>query len=298
MEMDRGIIIDGMPITNAKIAAMRDLISALGPLTTTTDFEELIQMESIRAVTRLWWSGSDLAAFAYVDDYNNLWFDIDPALDSDALGSEIVAWGVECMRRRSLDAGEEMSLDSCSSPKLTAHIRHLEVNGFERQSTLSLNYFRSLSDPITTYPLPDGFTCRAAAGESEAQALVDLQHAAFGTENMTLERRLAIMRAPDYVADLDLVVTAPDGRLAAFCVCMQRDDQTDEAYTEPIGVHPAFRSLGLGKAILALALKSLHDRGIKMARLGTSSENLSMQHLAEALGFVKEEGKLWFSLSI
>lgn len=296
--MGERLKIDGMPITDAKITAMRALISALGPMSTTTDFEELIQMDSIRAVTRLWWSGSDLAAFAYVDDYSNLWFDIDPALDSDALAAEIVAWGVECMHRRSLEAGEEMTLDSCSSPRLTAHIRHLEANGFERQSTLSLNYFRPLSDPIPDFPLPAGFTCRPAAGEAEAQALVDLQHAAFGTENMTLERRLAIMRAPDYVADLDLVVTAPDGRMSAFCVCMQRDDQTDEAYTEPIGVHPDFRSLGLGKSILALALKSLRERGIKTARLGTSSENLAMQHLAEALGFIKEDGKLWFSRSI
>jgi hypothetical protein len=46
--------------------------------------------------------------------------------------------------------------------------------------------------------------------------------AAFGTEYLTVEERLATMREPEYDPELDLLAVAPDGRLAAYCMCFIR----------------------------------------------------------------------------
>jgi mycothiol synthase len=78
------------------------------------------------------------------------------------------------------------------------------------------------------------------------KALVALHRAAFGTDHMTAAERRAMMSAPDYDPELDLVVVAPDGRLAGFCVCgipVEENAVTrrNEGYADPVGVHPAFQ---------------------------------------------------------
>jgi ribosomal protein S18 acetylase RimI-like enzyme len=136
-------------------------------------------------------------------------------------------------------------------------------------------------------------------GETEAAAVVELQRTALQTESMTIPVRLALMRAPDYSPELDLVVEAPNGKLAAFCFCtLERGDQKGIGYAEPIGTHPAYRGVGLGKALLCIALKALSAKGCRTARLSTSAENIPMQHLAESLGFTLDDDLLWFSKSI
>jgi mycothiol synthase len=285
--------------TDTELDSMRALVAAIGTMSTTTDFEEMIQMESTRKITRLWWSGSSLAAFAYVDDYNNLWFDADPHLYSETLGGKIVAWGADCIRQRNVLTGEDNSLDYCILSTNIERIRCVEVNGFVRQSTRSLNFSLPLVEPIAAYSLPPGFLCRSAGGEEEVEALVALHRAAFQTDNMTVERRLAIMHAPNYVVDLDLVVADAEGKLAAFCVCdIQRDELKGIGYTEPIGTHPDYQHRGLGKAVLAAALNALRERGCQAARFGTSSENTAMQHLGLSLGFTLDKEKLWFSKAV
>ena len=65
-------------------------------------------------------------------------------------------------------------------------------------------------------------------------------------------------------------------------------------YTDPIGTHAHYKSRGLGKAMVTAGLHALRDRGAKSAELGTSSENVVMQRLAEALGFIIVSESLWF----
>ena len=71
-----------------------------------------------------------------------------------------------------------------------------------------------------------------------------------------------------YKPELDLVAIAPDGTLAAFCYC-QLQPNPDEAKTvgliAMLGVRPAFRSIGLGKAILLAGMQQLKAEGIQMA---------------------------------
>lgn len=68
--------------------------------------------------------------------------------------------------------------------------------------------------------------------------------------------------------------------------------------TDPIGVHPRFQRLGLGKAVVTTGLRLLKSRGVATVELGTGSDNIPMQRLAESLGFVCVAEKLWFSKSV
>jgi GNAT superfamily N-acetyltransferase len=279
------------PLSGADdIQALRDLIARL-PATSLVDFDEQIQLASVRSTVRVWRDEQQVVGFAYVDDYDNLWFETLPEHPLlDELEDQVIAWGVACINVRNAHA-----LD-CSCSADDAHrIQLLERRGFERQSVRTLRYSRPLSAPVAAYPLPQGFSMRSVQGESEVERLVALHRAAFGTQHMTAEQRLAMMRAPGYIPELDLVAVAPGGELAAFCVCGFADSERKIGYTDPIGTHPRYQRLGLAKALVSAGLIGLRKAGVQAAELGTSSENGTLQKLAAALGFVCSAEKVWFS---
>ncbi len=264
------------------------------------DFEEQVQLPTIRAVTRLWQRDNELIAFAYVDNFNNLWFEADPEHPSDQLENEIMDWGLTCMRQRNARTGKEQTLDATCSAVNMERLAFLEKFGFIREPIRSLKYSRSFNTPIEEWAFPSGFTFRCVTGENEVDDLVALHRAAFGTDNMTAEERLAIMRAPQYMPDLDLVAVAPSGDLSAFCICgfEEGNGQQKVGYTDPIGTHPRHQRIGLGKAIVSAGLRALKNRGATVAELGTSSENVPMQRLAERMGFVCVAENLWFAKKV
>jgi ribosomal protein S18 acetylase RimI-like enzyme len=136
------------------------------------------------------------------------------------------------------------------------------------QNARTLRYERPLDVPIPDRPLPQGFWIRFANGEAEVERLVALHRSAFGTENMTVERRLAIMRAPQYVPELDLLIVSPAGDLAAFCICGFEDGEQTIGYTDPVGTAASFQRMGLGTAILAEGLRRLKCARAHTTRLG------------------------------
>lgn len=277
---------------------LRDLVARLPDGSTVVDLDELLLQPTVRATTRLWQKGDQLVAFALVDDSNNLKFDLDPSRSSTQLEAEIVDWGIACMRKRNAASGQQQTPDASCSASNAGRIAFLERHGFRRQAVRSLHYARSLSAALPDHPLPGGFSLRAVRGEEEVEGLVALHRAAFGTDNMTVEQRLAIMRAPQYQPEMDLVAVAPNGELAAFCICGFDDTGREIGYTDPIGTHARHQRRGLGKAMLTAGLRALKDRGARTAELGTSSENVAMRRLAEALGFACVSEGVWFSRAV
>jgi hypothetical protein len=110
---------------------------------------------------------------------------------------------------------------------------------------------RTLDEPIPEPALPPGFTIRAVAGEAEVAARVALQREAFGRTNQTVEGRLAFMRDPAYVPDLDLVAVAPDGTLAAFVVEVSTDsgNTATQALLASVGYHLAHRVFAYSREV-------------------------------------------------
>ena len=173
----------------------------------------------------------------------------------------------------------------------TELIAHLQRSGFSRSEGDMLQYRRRLEQRISNPPLQPGYYVRRLAGESEAPLRAAASHAAFES-NMPmpryLERYLAFMRSPVYRPEMDLVAIAPDGRVAAFCIAWL-DFTNRVGLFEPVGVHPDFRRMGLGRAVLAEGLRRMMAYGMQSAIVCAEADNAAAQRLYQATGFQVEQ---------
>jgi mycothiol synthase len=286
-------------LADTDIQGIIEFKERLSSKSTIVDFDEQMLISSIRATTRIWKQDNKIVGFAFVDEYNNLWFDTEIEFTLlDELENEIIEWGVICRKRRITEIGTDNTLDCPSNADNNHRISVLENHGFTLESIRSLQYSHLLNERIPEYPLPMGFLIRCVKGKDEVKQLVALHQAAFGSNSMTTEYRLAMMSTPQYIQKMDLVVVTPKDELAAFCICGFDDQDKRIGYTDPIGTHPSYQRIGLSKALISAGLIALKNAGANTVRLGTSSQNIAMQKLAYALGFVCVSEKLWFSKAV
>jgi ribosomal protein S18 acetylase RimI-like enzyme len=260
------------------------------------DLYELLQSALVRENTRLWFEDKQLSGYALVDEYNNLLFDCLPG-QLDALGDEIIEWGLSC-----LNSGAT-SLDATGREGHTTRIAYHEKHGFVRTPTETISMRRDLDKPIPNRVLPAGFTIRPVKGEEEVEALAELHRHAFGTDHVTAEVRRTWMRVPEYDPALDLVAVAPDGTFAAYCMCSISREQNQTTgdlagRTDPVATHPHYQKLGLARALLCTGLRLLKERDMKAAVLGTGGDNIAMQNTARSAGFYISHKKIWFEKTV
>jgi ribosomal protein S18 acetylase RimI-like enzyme len=122
------------------------------------------------------------------------------------------------------------------------------------------------------------------AGAAEVEAYVELQQAVFGSKNMTTEWRARTLKHPAYKRDLDIIVAAPDGRLAAFCICWF-DEKSGNGHVEPLGCHEDFRAHALGRVALSEGLHRLQELGAKDIFVETDSYRNTAFRLYESFDF-------------
>lgn len=259
------------------------------------DIEENLASETVRANTRLWFDEGQAVAWAYVDEFNNLRWEVDSQCE-EVLGAEIVTWGETCIRKN-LIMGETATLDASCREDYTARISFLKRHGFRQTEDTSIHMTRALSEPIPEPKIPQGFVLRPIKGPEEAEAVASTHRAAFGSDYMTTENRLAIMNTSEYDPSLDLLVIAPDGTVAAYCTCSV-NDRTKVGFTDPLATHPDYQRMGLARALLLRGMQMLKERGMKSAHLGTNGENIAMQRTAESVGFIVEYKNIWFSKEV
>jgi mycothiol synthase len=296
----------GLPDMQAMIALTKALRAAgqtVYPIASDL-YEELVDPET-QAAARLWESERrELLGFAYVNRWQNLVDVFEAGELTPAIETELIDWAVSAVQQRNQEKGLVFTLDASALESDLPRLAFLERHDFKRQEESSLLMARPLTQPIPDPQLPPGFRIRPLGGEAEIEAYVALHRAAFGTQNMTIEYRRTIMSAPDYLPELDLVAIAPNGELAAFCVCQIFPDDTPrassqkEGWTDPQGAHPAYQRLGLAKALMLSGMRLLKARGIDTAILGTGSENIPMQRAAEAVGFRVVSKTLWFCKTV
>jgi ribosomal protein S18 acetylase RimI-like enzyme len=289
------------------LRSMLDVLLAVRPREQMADYpgivdlQELMGIASMSANTRLWFDMDGRAiGFAFVDSFDNLRFEFDPRRTDAPIEDEIMAWGIACMQRKPHENGAHSKLDTSCRAMDTERIALLQRHGFNLQSGTTLHMVRPLAEPIPEATVPPGFSIRSVVGLGEAEALAALHRAAFGTEHMTTERRLAMMQVPEYDPTSDLAVIAPDGSLAAYTMCSISEQENHitgrkDGFTDPVATHPAFQRRGLARALLLTGMHLLRARGMDMARLSTSSNNVAMQHAARSVGFRVESTTIWFA---
>ena len=120
---------------------------------------------------------------------------------------------------------------------------------------------------------------------------------------MTTDQRLAMMREPMYQPELDLVTTAPDGSIAAFCVCSvdgAANERLDRSEGEigVVGTRPEFQRRGLGRAMVLAGMSALRQQGLEIATMGVLSSNRAALRTYRSLGFRTRFSKRWYEKSI
>lgn len=167
-------------------------------------------------------------------------------------------------------------------------IRDLETAGFACQADIGEDSWSKVfmrrpgGLPVKDYRIPPGFTVRSLAGDTEVEAYVDLHRSVFQTRNMTVEWRRRTLRHPGYRPDLDVVVAAPGGDLAGFCVCWLHGVN---GQIEPLGCHVDYRRYALGRLALAEGIRRLQAAGVEQIYVETDKYRNTAMKLYEHMGF-------------
>jgi ribosomal protein S18 acetylase RimI-like enzyme len=145
---------------------------------------------------------------------------------------------------------------------------------------------RSLSDPIPEPRLPDGFAIRHATMD-DSQQLAEARNSAFDAGWTGEQYRDEVMRKPGYQPEREIVVTAPDGRIAAFTV-IALDALNKVGQFEPVGARREFQRRGLARAMMLAGLREMRRQGMERALVSHDATNLPALELYRGLGFAKK----------
>lgn len=242
--------------------------------------------------TRLWEDAHGaLVAFAVLRAGRYLLWIIRPSARSEALDELIVAWAANRAREQAAPDAHVSLWAEARGPE-EQRLASLARLGFVAQPGSSLRLTRSLTVTVPASPTPAGYRIRPMA-PGELGAYLALAGELFPHAHrlpLTEGRRLALMADPAYTPDLDLIIETRDGALVGFCHCALRPDERErlgrrEGWLELIGVAPAHRRAGLGRALLCAGLLALADYGADRALLTVRSDNTHARALYEAEGF-------------
>ncbi|BCL81427.1 N-acetyltransferase [Ktedonobacteria bacterium brp13] len=212
-------------------------------------------------------------------------FFILPGPEAQDVAAQLFAWADGRFRERDAERGwplpywVEFRDDDLERQQL------VEAHGFlheEGDRYVLLQHSLANLPPVPT--LPAGFTLRLLAGEQEVAAYSEVHRAAFESTSMTPEWRARTIHTPPYRPELDLVVTAPDGSLAGFCVGWFVPERRI-AQIEPLGVHPRFHQSGIGRILLLEILRRFKEHGATSAIVETNVERTPARRAYESVGF-------------
>jgi mycothiol synthase len=236
-----------------------------------------------------------LAAWQYY--WAALDFYILPGPERQSVETDLFTWADECFRELDEERGKPLSYWAEFRDDDQERRQLIETHGFLSHEHDAYAFFEHTLVDLSPVPaLPSGFTLRSLKGEQEVAPYVELHRAAFQSTSMTLEWRARTIRVPQYRPELDLVICAPNGSLAGFCVGWFEPSRR-LAQIEPIGVHPRFHQHGFGRILLLEILHRFKEHGASGAIVETDLDRAPARRAYETVGFqqthtISRKGKL------
>jgi len=145
---------------------------------------------------------------------------------------------------------------TCDTVRNTA----LQQREYTQTDDFFVYYTQPLDTSIAEPPLPAGYMIRHIQSDADIAERAAVHRAAFAPSKMTEAIHRAVMTAPTYRADLDLVVVAPDGDFAAFALVWY-DAANYFGTFEPVGCHPDHQRKGLARAVLREGMRRVQRLG-------------------------------------
>lgn len=148
-------------------------------------------------------------------------------------------------------------------------------------------FMQSLARELEAPHMPDGFAVCDALTEDSFRLRAEATHGAFGIErpwDAYWQKNLGFFHSPVYAGEHNLFVRSTDGHGAAACV-IWLDPVNKVGLFEPVGTHPHFQKMGLGKAVMREGLRRMKAAGMTHAIVGTDADNVAAIALYRSLGF-------------
>lgn len=234
------------------------------------------------ARAHLWFAGDALAGFAW-PGRAQVDLMVHPRQHTPETLSAMLAWAEDERRARAGSDGEPPSLTAWAFTRDQTMIETLRGRGYARTDEALWYNFQEIGD-MPPVALPPGYTLRHVRGEEDVEARVAVHRDAFAPSRMTAAKHRAVMRAPTYRPELDLVVVAPDGAFAAYCIVWY-DEANRHGLFEPVGCHSAHRRRGLGKAVVTEGLRRLAALGARTAAVNSLHGAVPANRLYQSAGF-------------
>lgn len=239
-----------------------------------------------RQFVRLWFDKADeLAAWAIIyAPYDSFNWMVNPVYYDTPLEDDVLRWSEIATHQQS------STLKRIIKQGVPVHGRDqrthdlLHKRGYTRADHHELYYTAcSLAKPLPPPQLPDGFHIRPTTGLDDIDKLIEVHHKSFGSEWTPAQYR-RILTAPGHDPERELVVVAPDGTFAAFCIYWL-DETNALGLFEPVGTHIDYRRRGLAKALLLDGLHRMDAAGMREVLVSYEVNNRAAAALYESVGF-------------
>ncbi len=240
--------------------------------------------ETYRA--QLWWDGHhELAGVLWPEMPWGQDMQVDLLVHPHFRGieDEMLAWAET--QQRAASTGTSLRLTAWTFTRDTVRVTLFQERGYTRTDESLVYLHRSLEQPPSQRILPPGYSIRSVQADEDIIQRVAVHSAAFAPSQMSEDSyRLLVREAPTYRADLDLVVVAPDGSFAAFCL-IWLDTVNALGVFEPIGCYPDYQRRGLTRAVMEEGLRRLHDLGARAASVNSHRGDEAAARLYVSTGF-------------
>jgi mycothiol synthase len=163
------------------------------------------------------------------------------------------------------------------------YVAALERRGYAREERALLVFQRPLEATEPAAALPEGWAIRSMAeltAPADLARRVELHREVWAPSRVTLEAYQRLRQAAGYRPDLDLVAVSPEGEFGAYCICWA-DDANRSGEFEPVGARPAYRRLGLARAVLLEGCRRLRAGGATLAIVYTGAADNPPKFAAE-----------------
>jgi mycothiol synthase len=232
---------------------------------------------------QIWSEGDQTIAWGWFNPPGSVEVFVAPGLPADhdlAIRDEILEWAVERVRAEDTPA-EGIQIWAADGSRDEGFLLD---RGFVATEEALTQFFRDFEDELAPPLVPPGYRVRTVDGPDEIGARVEVHRAAFAPSKMTEEKYELLIGLPHYSFDQDVVVSAPDGSLAAFTMCWL-DPAGAVGEFEPVGTHPDHRGLGLAKAANLFGLRLLQALGAQATVVFSDCSNVASQALYRSVGF-------------
>ena len=248
---------------------------------------ENLTHSALEDVVRIWETPSHkIAAVLHPEGIGDAFLDILPEYLSRNLVAEMVATAEEFLFTVGNPGKKLLTLWSLNEDPIREPL--LKETGYQKGDKAEYVRWRELSEPIPDVPVAEGYQIRTLKNALELPDRSWASWKAFHPEEpdssyQGWEWYLNVQRAPGYRRDLDLVAVTEEDQIAGFCT-VWFDEVTKTGVFEPVGVTPAHKRHGLGKALMFEGLRKLIQLEAFRAYVG-SYEPIA-HALYESAGFI------------